>query len=123
MSLAKGHGRRRTEAAKSTTDTKEDAMRKILGIALAMLFTLTIAAAAEEGTGRTIILDDGTKITVSEKHASDLAPGAEVKAMFETQGSKSVVANPEPAAIGSEFRSTTSWGPSYGTQMDSIQAE
>ena len=98
-------------------------MRKVLGIALAMLFTLTIAAAAEESTGRTITLDDGTKITVSEKHASDLAPGEQVKAMFETSGSKNVPASPAPAAVGSEFRSTTSWGPSYGTEMDSNQAE
>jgi hypothetical protein len=100
-------------------------MRKVLGIALATVFTLTIAAAAvaDEGTGRSVILDNGTTITVSEKPIADLAAGDQVKAMFETQGSKSVVANPEPAAIGSEFRSTTSWGPSYGTQMDSIQAE
>ena len=97
-------------------------MRKVLGIALAMLFTLTIAAAAEESTGRTITLDDGTKITVSEKHASDLAPGEQVKAMFETSGSKNVPASPAPAAVGSESRSTN-WGPSYGTELDNIQAE
>jgi hypothetical protein len=126
MSLAMECCRRRTEATKSTTEderpNEEDVMRKVLGIALAMLFTLTIAAAAEEGTGRSIVSDDGTTITVSEKQLSDLAPGEQVKAMFE-YGSKNAVAGPAPTAIGSEFRSTTSWGPTYGTEMDSNQAE
>ena len=99
-------------------------MRKVLGIALAMLFTLTMAAAAEEiADSRSMILDDGAKITVSEKPLSDLAPGEQVKAMFETQGGKNVVAGPASRAIGSEFDSTRSWLPTYGTQLNSIQAE
>jgi len=98
-------------------------MRKVLGIALAMLFTLTMAAAAEEVANRSMILDDGTKITVSEKQLSDLAPGEQVKAMFEMQGGKNVVASPESRAIGSEFGSTWNSVPTYGTQLDSVQAE
>ena len=100
-------------------------MRKAIGFALATVFTLTMAAAAvaDEGTGRSVILDNGTTITVSEKPIADLAAGDQVKAMFETQGDKSVATSPAPAAIGSEFRSTTSRGPSYGTEMDSNQAE
>ena len=99
---------------------REDIMRKVLGFALAILFTLTMVAAAEETIGRSSVLDDGTKLTVSEKPLSNLAPGEPAKAMFETQG---VVASPEPRAIGSESRSTTGWAPTYGTQIDSIQAE
>jgi hypothetical protein len=98
-------------------------MGKALGIALAMVFTVTTFAAAEDVANRSMVLDDGTKITVSEKQASDLTPGEHVKAMFETQGSKNVVTGPEAPAIGSEFRSTTSWSPQYGTQLDSIQSE
>ena len=92
-------------------------MRKVLGIALAMLFTLTVAAAAEElGDGRhSMVLDDGTKLTVSEKQISDLTPGEHVKAMFQADGSKNIVTHPDLRA--------TNWGPEYGTQLDSIQAE
>ena len=43
--------------------------------------------------------------------------------MFETDGGKHVVASPEPRAIGSEFGGAKSWTPTYGTQIDSIQAE
>jgi hypothetical protein len=92
-------------------------MRKTLGFALATVLTLATTALAEEGSGRSIILDNGTTITVSEKAIADLAPGAAVPAMFET------MAGPESRQVGSESRSTLSWGPSYGTQMDSIQAE
>ena len=98
-------------------------MRKVLGFALAMLFALTMVAAAEESTGRSFVLDNGIKVTVSEKPVSGLAPGEQVKAMFETQGGKPVASGPESRAFGSESRSTTSWAPVYGTQMDSIQAE
>ena len=90
-------------------------MRKILGFALAMLCTSAMAAAAEEGDGRSIILDDGATITVAAKPLTDLAPGDHVPAMFEVTG--------QSRATGSELRSTMGEGPVYGTQMDSIQAE
>ena len=103
---------------------KEDIMRKVLGFALAMLFTVTMVAAAEEtSTGRSSAFDDGTKLTVSEQQLSNLTPGEPAKAMFETEGGKHVVASPEPRAIGSEFGGARSWAPTYGTQIDSIQAE
>ena len=101
---------------------KEDIMRKVLGFALAMLFTGTMVAAAEEtSTGRSSAFDDGTKFTVSEKQLSNLTPGEPAKAMFE--GGKHVVVSPEPRAIGSEFGGARSWTSTYGTQIDSIQAE
>jgi hypothetical protein len=111
-----------TTGNKDTNDRSREAiMRKVLGIALAMLFTLTLAAAAEEGTGRSFVLDNGAKITASEKQISDLTPGEPAKAMFETQGG--TVVSPEPRAIDSDFGSAHSWLPKYGTEIESIQAE
>jgi hypothetical protein len=111
-----------TTRNKGTNDRNREAtIRKVIGIALAMLFTLTLAAAAEEGTGRSFVLDNGTKVTASEKQISDLTPGEPAKAMFETQGGKVVSA--EPRAIDADVASTHSWLPKYGTEIDSIQAE
>ena len=99
-------------------------MRKVLGIALAMLFTLTMAAAAEESVAtRTSAFDDSIKLTVSEKPLSNLAPGEQVKATYETSGSTNVATGSDFRGSGSDLRATTSWGPSYGTSIDSIQAE
>jgi hypothetical protein len=100
---------------------REATMRKVIGIALAMLFTLTLAAAAEESAGRSFLLDNGAKITGSENQISDLTPGEPAKATFETQGGK--VVTPEPRAIGSDLDTAHGWVPKYGTAIDSIQAE
>jgi hypothetical protein len=97
-------------------------MTKVLGIALALLFTLTLAAAAEESfdrAGHSFMLDNATKVTVSETQVPNLVPGEQVKAMYETGG----VTGLEPRSIGSEFRSTTNWLPTYGTEINSIQSE
>jgi hypothetical protein len=102
---------------------REAVMRKVVGIALATLFTLTVAAAAEEGTGRSFVLDNGTTISVSEKKLSDVAPGEQVKAMFETQAGTNVIVSPQLRAIGPEPFSGPNWAPTYGTQADSIQSE
>ncbi len=107
-------------------------MKKVLGIALALLFTLTLSAAAEQVKGtvkaidradRSIVLDDGTKLTVSDSQLSTLTAGDQVRAMFETQGGKNVVRDLEPRGIGSDIRGTTNWGPSYGTDLNSLQSE
>ena len=107
-------------------------MRKVLGFALAMVFTMTLSAAAEDvvkGTvksidraDRSIVLDDGTKLTVSESQLGTIAPGEQVRAMYQTDGSKFVVTELEPKGIGSLDRGTTNWGPTYGTEQESIQA-
>ena len=106
-------------------------MRKVLGLTLAMLITLTLSAAAEEVKGtvkaidradHSIVLDDGTKLTVSESQLTTLTPGEQVRAMYQMEGGKNVVSDLDLRGIGSDVRGTTNWGPSYGTDLDSIQA-
>ena len=107
-------------------------MKKVLGLVVALLVTVALSAAAEEvkGTikaidraGHSIVLDDGTTLTVSDSQLSTLAPGEQVRAMFQTDGSKKVVTDLGLRGIGSDVRGTTNWGPSYGTSSDSLQAE
>jgi Protein of unknown function (DUF1344) len=110
----------------------EGTMKKVLGIAAALLVTAALSAYADELKGtvksidradHSIVLDDGTKLTVSERQLNNVTPGDQVRAMFETQGSKNVVTDLEPRGIGSDMRGTTNWGPSYGTDQNSIQSE
>jgi hypothetical protein len=107
-------------------------MRKALGLALAMLFTMTLTAAADEVKGKvkaidradhSIVLDDGTKLTVSESQMTNLTAGDQVRAMYRMDGSKNVVTDLDLRGIGSEDRGTTNWGPMYGVEIDSIQSE
>ena len=107
-------------------------MKKILGIAAALLVTATLSATAGEVQGtvkaidaadHSIVLDDGTKLTVSERQLTNLTPGDQVRAMFETQGGKNVATDLEPRGIGSDARGTTNWGPSYGSDLNSMQTE
>ena len=107
-------------------------MKKVLGIALALMFTVTLSAAAEQVKGtvkaidradHSIVLDDGTKLSVSDSQLSTLTPGDQVRAMFETDGGKKVVTDLDLRGIGSDARGTTNWGPSYGASIDSLQAE
>jgi len=106
-------------------------MRKVLGITLALLLSLTLSAAAEEVRGkvtaidradRSIVLDDGTRLSVSESQLTNLTPGDQVRAMYETDGGKKVVNGLDFRGIGSDDRGTTNWGPTYGTEIDSIQS-
>jgi Cu/Ag efflux protein CusF len=107
-------------------------MRKVLGLALAMTFTLTMVAAAEEvkgtvkavdRTSHSIVLDDGTTLSVSDSQINNLTAGDQVRAMYHVEGGKQVVTDVEPRGIGSEDRGTTNWGPIYGTDLNSIQAD
>ena len=107
-------------------------MKKVLGLVVALLVTVALSAAAEEVKGtikafdradHSIVLDDGTKLTVSDSQLSTLAPGEQVRAMFQTDGSKKVVTDLDLRGIGSDARGTTNWGPAYGTGPDSLQAE
>jgi uncharacterized protein DUF1344 len=107
-------------------------MKKVLGIAIALLAATTMTAAAEEIKGtvkaidradHSIVLDDGTKLTVSERQLNTVTPGDQVRAMYETSGSKNVVTELDPKGVGSDFRGTTNWGPSYGMDLNSMQTE
>ena len=75
-------------------------MKKALGLALALTLALSLSAAAEETKGtiqsinpadHSIVLDDGTRLWVSEGQFADLAPGDQVQAAYETKGNKKVV--------------------------------
>ena len=107
-------------------------MKKVLGIAAALLVTATLTAAADEVKGtvkaidradHSIVLDDGTKLTVSDHQLTTVTPGDQVRAMFETSGGKNVATDLEPRGIGSDARGTTNWGPSYGMDVNSMQTE
>ena len=107
-------------------------MKKILGIAAALLVTAALSATAGEVQGtvkaidsadHSIVLDDGTKLTVSDRQLTTITPGDQVRAMFETQGGKNVATDLEPRGIGSDARGTTNWGPSYGSDLNSMQSE
>jgi Protein of unknown function (DUF1344) len=75
-------------------------MRKTLGLALAMTLGLTLAAAAEETRGtirsmdtsnHTIVLEDGTRLWVTEGQQATVSPGNYVQAAYEAKGDKKVV--------------------------------
>jgi hypothetical protein len=105
-------------------------MRKVLGLTLALLLTMAISAAADEVRGtvkavdradRAVILDDGTRLSVSEGQLTDLTPGDQVRAMYETEGGKKVVTGLDHRTIGSDKRGTTNWMPT-GNDIDLLQA-
>ena len=107
-------------------------MKKVLGFALALLVTVVLPVAADEVKGtvkainpadHSIVLDDGTQLTVSDRQLSNLTAGDQVRAMFQADGGKNIVSDLDLRGIGSEVRGTTNWGPSYGMDGNSIQAE
>ena len=107
-------------------------MKKVLGLAFALLVTGVMSASAEEVKGtvkavnpadHSIVLDDGTTLTVSDRQLSNLTAGDQVRAMYQADGSKNIVTDLDLRGIGSEARGTTNWGPSYGTDINSIQSE
>lgn len=75
-------------------------MGKTLGMALALTLGLTVAAAAEEARGtirsmdtrsHTMVLEDGTRLWVSEGQEATVSPGNYVEAAYESKGDKKVV--------------------------------
>jgi len=75
-------------------------MKKALGLALALTLALSLSAAAEQAKGtihsmnsadHSIVLDDGTRLWVSEGQFADLSLGNEVQAAYEMRGDKNIV--------------------------------
>jgi len=77
-------------------------MRKTLGLGLALALTLgfSLTAAAEEMRGtirsidtnsHTIVLEDGTRLWVSEGQQATVSPGNYVDAAYESKDGKKVV--------------------------------
>ena len=75
-------------------------MGKALGLALALTLALSLSAAAEETRGtvrlidpanHVIVLEDGTRLWVSEGQLADLSLGDQVQAAYEVKGDKKIV--------------------------------
>jgi len=107
-------------------------MRKAMFLALGLLAITALPVAADEVKGtvkaidradHSIVLDDGTKLTVGEKELSTLTAGDQVRAMYQVEGGKAVVSELGLRGIGSDNRGTTNWGATFGTEIDSAQAE
>jgi hypothetical protein len=98
---------------------EDTALKKALGLALALTLALSLSAAAEQvKTGKilsvnpadhSIVLDDGTRLWVSEGQFADLSLGAEVKAAYETQGDKNVVIEMAHPGLEGSFDPLTSY--------------
>jgi hypothetical protein len=75
-------------------------MGKTLGLALALTLGLSLTAAAEETRGtiysmdtnkHTIVLEDGTRLWVTEGQEATVSPGNYVEAAYESKDGKKVV--------------------------------
>ncbi|PYN35138.1 MAG: hypothetical protein DME01_12730 [Candidatus Rokuibacteriota bacterium] len=80
-------------------------MRKTLGLALALTLGLSLTAAAAEMQGtirsmdtrnHTIVLEDGTRLWVTEGQEATVSPGSYVEAAYESKGDKKVVIELHP---------------------------
>ena len=94
-------------------------MKKAMGFALALTLGLALTAAAEQTKGtvqavdpqdRSIILDDGTRISVSGGQLSHITVGDSVLATYEMKGDKKVVTGLDRRVIGTEGQETTNLG-------------
>jgi ferric-dicitrate binding protein FerR (iron transport regulator) len=90
------------KAQVTTSHGRKEAMKKTLGIALALLLTLGLAGAwagevegkiqSLDSSDRMIVLEDGTRLWLAEGLSMDtLKEGAKVKASFEERDGKNVV--------------------------------
>lgn len=80
-------------------------MKKTLGLAMALTLGLALTAAAEEMRGtirsmdthnHTIVLEDGTRLWVTEGQEAIVSPGNYVDAAYESKGDKKVVTELHP---------------------------
>ena len=80
-------------------------MGKTLGLALALTFGLTLTAAAEETRGtirsmdttnHTIVLEDGTRLWVTEGQEATVSPGSYVEAAYASKGDQKIVTDLHP---------------------------
>jgi L-cysteine desulfidase len=107
-------------------------MRKVLGCTLAIVLTLTLSAVAGEVIGtvksvdpadRSIVLDNGTRLTVSESQISGLAAGDNVRAVYQMDGGRNIVSDIDHHTVGTDARWTLGYGSGMGTPIDTLQAD
>lgn len=108
-------------------------MRKALALGLALAFTLPLTAAATEQVrgkvksidpaDHSIVLDNGTKLWVSDDYITELTPGQQVQAAYEMQGGKRIITDLDRRTMGPEGQETTNFYSRYGgTPTDSFQS-
>jgi hypothetical protein len=80
-------------------------MGKTLGLAVALTLGLALTAWAEETRGtirsidtnnHTIVLEDGTRLWVTEGQEAAVSPGSYIEAAYESKGDKKVVTEMHP---------------------------
>jgi hypothetical protein len=106
-------------------------MRKVLGLGLALSLTLTLSAAAEEAKGKvkavdpaehSFVLEDGTKLWVSDDQLTELTLGEQVLATYELRDGKRFVTDLDHRTMV-DGQETTNFGSAHhGTPIESIQA-
>jgi Cu/Ag efflux protein CusF len=84
-------------------------MKKALGLTLALMFGLSLSAAAADLQGtvtsidrasQSFTLEDGTQLSVSDSMLSELTLGAKVQASYEMKDGKNVVIELNRLSIG-----------------------
>jgi hypothetical protein len=92
-------------------------VKKALGLALALTLALSLSAAAEQAKGtiysvnpadNSIVLDDGTRLWVSEGQFAELSLGTQVQAAYEMQGDRKVVTEMALPGLEGSFDPLTS---------------
>lgn len=93
-------------------------MGKALGLTLALMFALSLSAAAEEKQGtvksidrasQSFTFEDGTQLSVSDGALPELQPGEQVRAAYEVKGGKNLVIELNRVAIGPDGQTTTNF--------------
>jgi len=106
-------------------------MKRILGVTLAVLFSLPLAASAEEAIGKiktvdradhAFVLEDGTRLWVDEGRLADLKEGDKVQATFATKDGKKVVTELERRTVVDGAETTNFGNATSPFGSNSIQA-
>ena len=100
-----------------------------LSLAFLLMFALSAAAGVIQGTVKAVdpadhsfVLQDGTKISVSDSQLMDLAPGDEVRTSFETRDGQNIAIDIEHRTSGPDG-ATTNFGTLGGMPIDPVQGD
>jgi hypothetical protein len=95
-------------------------MKRILGVTLAVLFALPLAAAAEEAVGKVktvdraqsaFVLEDGTRLWINDSWLDVLREGDKVQATYVTIDGRKVVTEMDRRTVIDNNESTNFGGP------------
>ena len=94
-------------------------MGKTLGFGLALLLAMAAPAAAEMAKGKvkevdkgaqTIVLEDGTRLWISNGYINELAAGDTVQVVYETRGDKKAVTEIDRRATLNDGTESSNFG-------------